>query len=312
MHKIKASAPNPRSGVDRATLGDSPQSGPEGDWTALLGYLQIARGFDFQGYKQASLARRIRKRMDAVGAESFARYRDFLDAHPDEFVNLFAAILINVTSFFRDPPAWEVVRRLAIPQIIAAKASGKMIRAWSAGCATGEEAYTLAMVLSEELGEDQFRERVRIYATDADDNALNAARRAVFTERQVENVPPALLDKYFECAERLYTFRKDLRQQVVFGRQDLINDAPISRIDLLTCRNTLMYLNADTQVTVVNRLHFALNSDGFMLLGRAETLMAHGQVFIPVDPRHRLWRKSRQGTIGHLARVQSDQPHRRN
>ena len=295
MNKIKASAPRAQSGVDQATLGDSLRSGTDGDWTALLGYLQTARGFDLHGYKQASLARRIRKRMDAVGVGSFARYRDFLKARPDEFVNLFATILINVTSFFRDPPAWEVVRRLAIPQIIAAKASGKMIRTWSAGCATGEEAYTLAMVLSEALGQDQFRERVRIYATDADDNALNIARRAVFTERQVENVPPPLLGKYFERTEQLYSFNKDLRQRVIFGRQDLINDAPISRIDLLTCRNTLMYLRADTQVKVLNRLHFALSSDGFLLLGRAETLMAHSQLFVSVDPKRRLWRKSRQG-----------------
>src|SRR4051812_22892394 len=157
------------------------ESGPE--WTGLLGYLQATRGFDFHGYKPASLARRIRKRMDTVGVDGFARYQDYLEVHPDEFANLFNTILINVTSFFRDPAAWDTIRSVAIPQIMAAKAPGEAIRVWSAGCASGEEAYTLAMVLAEELGEEQFRSRVKIYATDIDEDALNTARHAVFTGR---------------------------------------------------------------------------------------------------------------------------------
>jgi two-component system CheB/CheR fusion protein len=280
-----------QTGFEAPTVdGAPPESSPE--WTALLGYLQASRGFDFHGYKPASLARRVRKRMDTVGVDGFGRYHDYLEVHPDEFASLFNTILINVTSFFRDTAAWDIVRELAIPQIISAKAPGESIRVWSAGCATGEEAYTLAMVLSEQLDEDQFRERVKIYATDIDDDALNTARHAVFTDRQVESVPPDLLDRYFEHGDGVHTFRKDLRRQVIFGRHDLINDAPISRIDLLTCRNTLMYLNAETQAKVLNRLHFALNNGGFLLLGRAETLMAHGQAFVSVDLKRRLSRKS--------------------
>jgi len=151
------------------------------------------------------------------------------------------------------------------------------------------------MVLSEELGEEHFRERVKVYATDVDDDALNSARHAAFTDRQMENVPPELVEKYFERSDRLHVFRKDLRRQVIFGRHDLINDAPISRIDLLTCRNTLMYLNAETQARVLNRLHFALHDGGFLLLGRAETLMTHGHTFASVDLKRRLSRKSSHG-----------------
>jgi two-component system CheB/CheR fusion protein len=278
------------------TVDDAPpETGPE--WDALLGYLRDARGFDFHGYKLASLARRIRKRMDTVGVDDFALYQDYLEVHPDEFASLFNTILINVTSFFRDPAAWDSVRKLAIPQIMAAKAPGEAIRVWSAGCASGEEAYTLAMVLCEELGEDQFRERVKVYATDVDDDALNTARHAAFTDRQLENVPLELVAKYFERSDRLHVFRKELRRQVIFGRHDLINDAPISRIDLLSCRNTLMYLNAETQARVLNRLHFALNDGGFLLLGRAETLMTHGQAFVSVDLKRRLSRKGVQGPL---------------
>jgi two-component system CheB/CheR fusion protein len=265
------------------------ESDPE--WPQLLEYLFTARGFDFHGYKPASLARRIRKRMETVGQQSFAAYQGYLEAHPSEFGTLFNTILINVTGFFRDPTAWDSVRTLALPETLRGKSPGESIRAWSAGCATGEEAYTMAMILAEAIGVDEFRERVKIYATDVDEEALNTARHAAYTDRQVEGVVPELLTKYFEQVDGLHFFRKDLRRQVIFGRHDLINDAPISRIDLLTCRNTLMYLNAETQARVLARLHFALNDGGFLLLGRAETLMAHGHTFVSVDLKRRLSRK---------------------
>jgi two-component system, chemotaxis family, CheB/CheR fusion protein len=272
-----------------------PESDPE--WSGLLEYLLTSRGFDFHGYKAASLARRIRKRMESVGVETFAGYQEYLEVHPNEFATLFNTILINVTSFFRDPTAWEVVRTVALPELLAAKAPGESIRAWSVGCASGEEAYTLAMILAEELGLDEFRERVKIYATDVDEDALNTARHAAYSDRQVEGIPPELLTKYFEKVDGLNLFRKDLRRQVIFGRHDLINDAPISRIDLLTCRNTLMYLNGETQARVLSRLHFALNDGGFLLLGRAETLMAHGHSFVAVDLKRRLSRKGARRSL---------------
>src|SRR3954447_1471452 len=275
---------------DEATPSAAPpESDPE--WSGLLEYLLTSRGFDFHGYKAASLARRIRKRMESVGVETFAGYQEVLEDHPNEFSTLFNTILINVTSFFRDPASWEVVRTVAVPEILAGKAPGESLRVWSVGCASGEEAYTIAMILAEELGLDEFRERVKIYATDVDEDALNTARHAAYSDRQVEGIPPELLTKYFEKVDGLNLFRKDLRRQVIFGRHDLINDAPISRIDLLTCRNTLMYLNGETQARVLSRLHFALNDGGFLLLGRAETLMAHGHSFVAVDLKRRLSRK---------------------
>src|SRR5262245_43104659 len=127
----------------------------------LLGYLHRSRGFDFTGYKRTSLERRIRKRMQSVGLNTFPEYVDYLEVHPDEFVHLFNTILINVTSFFRDPSVWEFLQSHVISQIVAAKAEGKPIRVWSAGCATGEEAYSLAITLAEALGLDAFRERVK-------------------------------------------------------------------------------------------------------------------------------------------------------
>jgi two-component system CheB/CheR fusion protein len=276
-------------------------------WSGLLEYLLNSRGFDFHGYKPASLARRIRKRMETVGQQSFEGYQGYLEAHPNEFATLFNTILINVTGFFRDAAAWDSVSTVAVPEILRGKSPGESFRAWSAGCATGEEAYTIAIILAEALGIDEFRERVKIYATDVDEDALNTARHAAYTDRQVEGVDPELLTKYFEQVDGLYFFRKDLRRQVIFGRHDLINDAPISRIDLLTCRNTLMYLNAEAQARVLTRLHFALNEGGFVLLGRAETLMAHGHTFVPVDLKRRLSRKGPHRSLRDPVRSREDE-----
>jgi two-component system CheB/CheR fusion protein len=294
LKRDRSTGPPTEDGAE-IDLGIAAAAGPaenDPEWAGLLRYLLDARGFDFHGYKPASLARRIRKRMESVKVDGFAAYQDFLESHPNEFATLFNTILINVTGFFRDPAAWEVVRSRAIPEILDHKSGTEMIRAWSAACATGEEAYTLAILLAEELGPGSFRERVKIYATDVDEEALDAARYGAYSARSLEAVPPELVEKYFERADGLFFLRKDLRRSVIFGRHDLINDAPISRIDLLTCRNTLMYFNSETQARVLARLHFALNDGGFLLLGRAETLMAHGHTLVPVDLKRRLFRKS--------------------
>ncbi len=256
---------------------------------ALLDYLAANRGFDFKGYKRSSLMRRVERRMQTVEVGRFEDYIDFLEVHPDEFAQLFNMILINVTAFFRDPPSWEYLATDVVPQILAARRDGGPIRVWSAGCASGEEAYTAAMVLAEALGADQFRERVKIYATDADEDALAQARLAAYSDRQLQAVPDELRERYFEAANGRRTFRADLRRSVIFGRHDLVQDAPISRLDLLVCRNVLIYLNAETQSHVLARFHFALGERGFMFLGRAEMLLTHTDTFTPLDVRHRIF-----------------------
>ena len=278
-------------------LGEQPTSRAVGElgWLELLEYLRTARGFDFHGYKPTTLMRRIRKRMEQVGVDDFIGYKDYLEVRPEEFVELFNTILINVTSFFRDPQAWDVIRTVVLPDIIANRADGEPIRVWSAGCATGEEAYTLAILLAEALGIEDFKQRAKIYATDVDEEALVQARHAAYSDRAVEAVPDDLKGRYLEKTDNLYIFRKDLRRLVIFGRHDLLNDAPISRIDLLACRNTLMYFNAETQARVLNRFHFALNDGGYLFLGRAETLMTHNQLFAPIDLKRRVSRKVRGG-----------------
>ena len=261
---------------------------------ALLAYLEQHRAVDFTAYRRSTLLRRLARRMQQAQVGSFAEYQDYLEVHPEEFAQLFDTILINVTSFFRDPEAWDVLGREIVPAILAAKRDGEPIRVWSAGCASGEEVYTLAMVWAERLGAEGFRQRVKIYATDIDEGALLKARQATYEAKQMEAVPEALRTRYFERQGTSYAFRVDMRRSIVFGRHDLVNDAPISRLDLLVCRNTLIYFNAEIQRRILGRFHFALTSHGFLFLGRGEMLLTHPNLFQPVDLRHRIFSKTAQ------------------
>ncbi|MFL5574676.1 MAG: CheR family methyltransferase [Gemmatimonadaceae bacterium] len=261
------------------------------DFEALLVFLKSTRGFDFTGYKRTSLMRRVAKRMQAVNVTGFADYLAYLQEHEGEYEQLFNVILINVTAFFRDPEAWQALSTEIIPRLLDAKGPASPIRVWSAGCASGEEAYTLAMVLYEALGADTYRDRVKVYATDVDEQALMQARHGVYTAKQVEGMPANMLEKYFDRTDSRYVFRTDVRRGVIFGRHDLIQDAPISRIDLITCRNALMYFSADTQGKILSRFHFALNDTGYLFLGRAETLLTRTDLFSPVDLKRRIFQK---------------------
>ncbi len=261
------------------------------DFEGLLDYLKQTRGFDFTAYKRPSLMRRVTKRMEMIKIEKFSDYMDHLEVHPEEFAHLFDTILINVTAFFRDMHAWDFLAQAIIPKLLNQKKPNEAIRVWSAGCASGEEAYTIAILLAEALGADAFRERVKIYATDVDEEALNHARHGSYSEKDLESVPPELKGKYFELGSNRFVFRNDLRRSVIFGRHDLVQDAPISRLDLLTCRNTIMYFNAEVQGRILARFHFALNDPGYLFLGRAEMLLTHTNIFSPVELKFRIFSK---------------------
>jgi two-component system CheB/CheR fusion protein len=258
----------------------------------LLIYLRDQRGFDFTSYKRGTLCRRISRRMQDVNVDDFDDYRDFLEVHPDEFHLLFDTILINVTSFFRDPPAWNFVAEEIIPRMLDLRRADDTIRVWCAGCASGEEAYTIGMLLAEALGAD-FVDQVKIYATDIDEDALSQARHGTYPVQRLHPVPEGLRDKYFTYSDgdSQAAVIPELRRVAVFGRHDLIEDSPISRLDLLICRNTLMYFNRETQDRTLSRFHFALKANGVMFLGRAEMLLAHGDLFTPIQVKHRLFAK---------------------
>jgi two-component system CheB/CheR fusion protein len=267
---------------------------PDAGFEKLLDYLRANRGFDFTGYKQPTLVRRIAKRMSEVKIESFDAYVDYLEVHPGEFAVLFNTLLINVTSFFRDPAAWKFLAETVVPRLLADNGSGEPLRIWSAGCASGEEAYSLAMVLCEAVGKDDFRRRIKIYASDADHDALIVARQGIYGVKEVNAVPEDLRKKYFDLVGGRYAFNPDVRRALIFGRHDLVQDAPMSRLDLLVCRNTLMYFNVETQRRILSRFNYALRHAGFLFLGKAEMLLLHSALFAPVELKHRIFSKISQ------------------
>ena len=281
-----------RGARSKAGTRSRQEESPPNEFVRLLDYLKATRGFDFSGYKLSSLIRRVQKRMQQIGVASYSDYIDYLEVHPDEFLPLFNTVLINVTGFFRDPQAWQTLAEQVLPRILEAKDPHESIRCWSAGCASGEEAYTLAILLAETLGDLEFRRRVKIYATDVDEEALTQARQGSFTQAEVEGLPADLLGRYFEKTGERWVFRADLRRSLIFGRHDLVQDAAISRLDLLVCRNTLMYLNSETQAKVLARFHFALQRSGYLFLGKAETLLSHSNNFRPMDLKTRIFQRA--------------------
>ena len=260
----------------------------------ILDHLRQGRGFDFCAYKRSSLMRRVVTRMQTVNVPSFEQYLDYLRVHQEELAALVDTILINVTSFFRDPEVWAYLADDLVPRLVANRRTSDPLRIWSAGCASGQEAYTLAMLVAEQVGLDALRARAKIYATDLDDEALLEAREAVYAERQIADVPLALLEKYFERSGDHFTVSRNLRHAVIFSRHDMIHDAPISRIDLLSCRNTLMYFNADAQSRVLGRFSHSVNASGYLVLGRAEMLFSHSALFVPVDLKRRVFGPAQQ------------------
>ncbi|MEQ9372944.1 MAG: CheR family methyltransferase [Coleofasciculus chthonoplastes F3-SA18-01] len=258
---------------------------------SLLEYLKETRGFDFTGYKRSTLKRRVTRRMQTQYIDNYGDYLDYLEVHPEEFAPLFNTILINVTEFFRDADCWDYLQHQLLPQLLQQKDKKEPVRVWSAGCSSGEEAYSIAILLAETMGFEEFRQRVKIYATDVDEEALSQARWARYESKALPNLSDEWRQRYFEPFGNQYVFRPDIRRVVIFGRNDLVQDAPISRLDLLICRNTLMYFNAEIQKRMVARFNFALKENGVLFLGKAEMLLTNSNLFRPLNLQHRLFTK---------------------
>ncbi len=240
---------------------------------ALLNYLVETDGFDFRGYKRCSLMRQVRRQMSVVAIATYSNYIDYLKQHPEEFHNLLESIPVNCTAFFRDPHVWDYIAAQIIPRIISNKSPDQAIKVWSAGCASGEEVYSLAILLIEALGVEQFKQRVRIYGTDINQQAIDHARQSRYSLNHIEGVPPAILARYFKKVNQSYIFDQDLRRQIIFARHNVLQDPPISKLDLLVCRNTLMYFNTEGQKRVLANFQFGLNDNSFLVLGSTEIVI---------------------------------------
>ncbi len=262
------------------------------EFETLLDYLKHSCGCDLTSYKRSSLMRRFQHRMRTLQINTYPCYLQYLKAHAHEYLALLNDVLINCTGFFRDRDTWEYLATEVIPTIIARKRSDASIRIWSAGCAAGQEIYSILILLAEALGLEACLQRVQCFATDVDESALLQARQATYSHRDVMGIDPDLLKKYFEPTETGYIFHPLLRRTVGLSHHDLTQNAPIPSIDLLLCRNVLMYFNPDAQATILSRLHLALADGGFLCVGQTEMLIHYRQTFTPINRRQRIYTKA--------------------
>lgn len=259
----------------------------------LLYYLKQVLQVDLTFYKRPSLLRRTLVRMQRVGVARYQDYLDRLQQQPDEVKHLLDTIYINCTYFFRDRSVWDYLADKTIPQIIANKAPNEPIRVWSAACATGEETYSLAILLIEALGVEQFQRRVQIYGTDVDPDAVQQARQGHYPAYKAELIPPDLQEQYFERRDGCYCWPQEFRHSIDFQLHNVIQCPPLSHIDLLVCRNLLMYLTPATQLQVLVNFYSSLEKNGFLLLGKVENLITYPQLslFTPIHQKSRVFKK---------------------
>lgn len=320
--------------IEQALLEDErtrPQSKPnELALREILAALRSRTGHDFRHYKQATVLRRIERRLQVNALRDMPSYARFLQEQPEETPALLADMLIGVTNFFRDREAFEALERDIIPALFEKKteADEKTLRIWSAACSSGEEAYSLAMLFADQaqLSRPNSEIHVQLFATDIDDRSLETARAGIYPEAIVTDVPPSRLRQYFFKEQNHYRMQKELRERILFARHNILRDPPFSRLDLISCRNLMIYLDRDIQIEVLRMFHFALNPGGYLFLGSSETADACSQLFEPVDKKNRIYRAKGVGsglrraapgpfqplTGGSLGKTPLSQPPRRN
>jgi two-component system, chemotaxis family, CheB/CheR fusion protein len=291
--------------VDLAQIGPLLADLVSGTFTAdsetvlplVLNQLREHSQIDFSSYKRPTILRRLHRRLVSTGTNTLPNYLRYLDDHPDEYQQLLASFLINVTEFFRDPEFFAVLRERVLPTLIAhARQSGIPVRCWSAGCATGEEAYSLAILFAEVLGDEIIQMPVRIFATDLDADAIAFARRGVYPASTVAELPEVIATRYFIPLDGAYEVSPLLRSLIVFGQHDLGQRAPFPHIDLVLCRNVLIYFTTELQQRALQLFAFALRDGGYLVLGKAETPHLLKEYFTAVHSSLKLYQ--RQG--GHI------------
>jgi two-component system, chemotaxis family, CheB/CheR fusion protein len=262
--------------------------------------LRARTGNDFSRYKRSTVARRIERRMSIRRLEDPAKYARFLEENPDEVQVLFRELLIGVTSFFRDPEAFDALKGTILPYLLKDKPDYSPVRIWVPGCASGEEAYSIAMVLHEYMDEQKRAFNVQIFGTDLDPQAIAAARLARFPSNIALDVSPERLQRFFEKDETGYRVKNEIREDLIFAEHNVLQDAPFTRLDLLSCRNLLIYLEIDLQNRLLPIFHFTLRPGGVLFLGTAESIGSHLNLFLTIDKRWKFFQR-RDGRHQHLA-----------
>lgn len=280
-------APSAAAGKIEAPGHETAQS----DLSQVFALLRETTGVDFSLYRQATIQRRIRRRQALRNAENLPAYVCYLREHPAEIRALHQEILIRVTRFFRDPEAFEALRKQVFPQLLEQRSGDNPIRIWVPGCATGEESYSLAMSMTEFLEETGSRVPIQVFATDINQAVIDVARAGSYPEGIASKVGPERLRRFFTRTDCAYQISKDIRDKCIFAKQDLLSDPPYSKLDLISCRNVLIYMGSALQERVIPLFHYALKPTGFLMLGTAETAGAFSDLFTLIDKRHKLHSK---------------------
>lgn len=281
--------------IERIRLRDASPVQNESAEQAFDGILQLLRevgGIDFSQYKSSTVARRIERRMQLRRASTFARYLDLLRDDRGEISTLRRELLIPVTSFFRDESAFELIDSAVVRKITQDAVQGEVIRVWVAGCSTGEEAYSLAMLFLEQFDRLGRRPELKIFATDVSEQSIELAAAGQYPDAAGAEIPRSRLERFFVRSGNSYVVTSELRQCIVFARHNLLADPPFTRMNLVSCRNTLIYFRRDAQLQALKRLQYALRPGGFLFLGPSESIAGHEDAFETLDARHKIYQRT--------------------
>ncbi len=274
-----------------ALQGEQPPTPPEDDWERILRLLRTSSGVDFARYKKSTIKRRVARRMALRRIDSISGYAAYLENNPKELDALYQDILIHVTSFFREPEVFEALQAEILPKILAGRSPADAVRVWVPGCSSGEEAYSLAICLSEALGKWKSPPPIQIFATDLSNDAIEKARAGVYAESALGHISPQRLRRFFTSPDANGNRRVSagIRETCIFARHDLTKDPPYSRLDLISCRNVLIYFEPVIQKRVLSAFHYALRDTGFLLLGKSETLAGFPDFFSITDRKNKFF-----------------------
>jgi two-component system CheB/CheR fusion protein len=261
----------------------------------LLALLRARTRHDFTNYKRSTLLRRIERRLQVTECEDLPAYIEHVRQHPDELQGLLRDLLISVTNFFRDPEAFARLERDIVPHLFEGKGANDQIRVWVAGCATGEEAYSIAMLLMEYAGRLPSPPTIQVFATDIDEEALSSARLGVYPQAIAADVSPDRLKRFFIRDGHSYRVKRELREVMLFAPHNILLDPPFSKLNLISCRNLLIYINRNMQERILEIFHFALKREGYLFLGSSESAEGMADLFKPVNKKHRIFKRHEDG-----------------
>jgi len=253
--------------------------------------LRTHTGVDFTDYKHATIRRRIQRRMLLHKIDRMDQYVPFLQQHADEVEALYQDLLINVTGFFRDPDSFRALRKKMFPRLLKKRGPDQSLRVWVPGCSTGEEAYSIAISLLESIGDKRAEIPIQIFATDISGAAIEKARAGVYPKSIEQELSAERLQRFFVKSDRGYQIKKAVRGLCVFARQNAVKDPPFSKLDLISCRNVMIYLGAVLQKKLLQIFHYALKPDGLLMLGSSETIGGFSDLFVLVDKKEKIYSK---------------------